>query len=129
MTAALCASQGLPSSPSEPTLQHLLPPPFPTSAINIVTSLMMGCNVPEVLGSLNLGTCADHGRLALIGYSNNVTADIRGKQLTRERTPEEKESVEESDAYRCSLEVAWDRETGGVFVKRLSMERDEKHPR
>lgn len=85
--------------------------------MTLVTSLM-GCNPCEVLGSLQRGHGTD-GRLALIGLAHN--GDLTGSSLIGDDGG--------GGAFRCSLEVAWDRDAGGVFVRRFGMQADETRPR
>lgn len=120
VVSALSQSQGTPSNPSQP---------LPPSAINLVTSLM-GCNPCEVLGSLRSGTGID-GRLALIGYVARSPTLGTGEDCDIHRKEEGYcgKVGDAGNAFRCSLEVAWDHDVGGVFVRRFGMERDKKRPR
>lgn len=68
----------------------------------------MRCNPCEVLGSLSPGIGVD-GRISLIGQVNNSGPGAKG--------------------FRSSVEVAWDKDEGGVFVQRFGMEPDERRPR
>lgn len=132
------------------------PEPLPSSAINLVLKLMR-CHPCEVLGSLSPGIGVD-GRIALIGRVNNggpgptcaigTTKGGRdnddgvgrgsGESHLRERHLRDGEemSIRREDQvdggtkeFRCTVEVAWDKDEGGVFVQRFCMEPDEKRPR
>lgn len=132
------------SSPPSSSLVDSLPP----SAIGLVLA-MMRCNPCEVLGSLRPGIGTD-GRISLIGRVNNSgrvgsasavdvgEAGHRGsKTLLWERHPRDGGGMEirqdnapnGSDTFRCSLEVAWDKDEGGIFVQRFGMEPNEVKPR
>lgn len=135
------------SSPAEP---------LPLSAVDVVLTLMR-CNPCEVLGSLSPGIGVD-GRIALIGranrsgpgptyavgatrggYDNDVGGGYdSGENALRGRhhrgggeTAIRREDRVDGGAtgFRCSVEVAWDKDEGGVFVRRFGMESDEKRPR
>lgn len=80
----------------------------------------MRYNPCEVLGSLRVGHGTD-GRLALLGYAVGADQEAGGVVSGGMRDSQR--------AFRCSLEVAWDKSAGGVFVQRFGMEMDEKHPR
>lgn len=101
--------------------------PLSPSAVELALSLMR-CNLCEVLGSLNPGIGTD-GRIALIGRINDCGPQPRGTSSTRSRIGGTEGGLHYDGAFRCSLEVAWDKEKGGVFVKRFGMERDERKPR
>ncbi|CBN80035.1 hypothetical protein Esi_0022_0146 [Ectocarpus siliculosus] len=123
---------------SPPTLQDSLPTataasssfaePLPPSAVNLVVTLMR-CNPCEVLGSLCRGIDTD-GRIALIGRVENGGANSQASAIDTSggRAGGKGGGVNDGCAFRCSLEVAWDKDEGGVFVRRFSMERDEKRP-
>ncbi|CAM9245490.1 unnamed protein product [Ectocarpus sp. 12 AP-2014] len=122
---------------SPPTLQDSLPStavasssfaePLPPSAVDLVIMLMR-CNPCEVLGSLCRGIDTD-GRIALIGRIENGGASQASAVGTGVgRAGGKGGGVNDGCAFRCSLEVAWDKDEGGVFVRRFSMERDEKSP-
>lgn len=128
--------------------------PLPPSAIDLVLTLMR-CNPCEVLGSLSPGIGAD-GRAALIGRVDNsgwagstsAVGIVGGKKdggglghrgskvLLRERHHRDGGGMEishddvsnKSDTFRCSLEVAWDKDEGGIFVQRFDMEPNERKP-
>lgn len=136
------ASSPPPSSPPEP---------LPPSAVDVVLALMR-CNPCEVLGSLSPGIGSD-GRIALIGQVNDsgsfgTTRGGKGndddgghdtggsfRQERHHRDGGETVIRREdrldggSKGFRCSVEVAWDKEEGGVFVRRFGMEPDERRPR
>lgn len=123
---------------SPPTLQDSLPStdaasssfaePLPPSAVDLVVTLMR-CNPCEVLGSLCRGIDTD-GRIALIGRVGNGGASQASVVDTGGgRAGGKGGGANDGCAFRCSLEVAWDKDEGGVFVRRFSMERDEKKPR
>lgn len=97
---------------------------MPASAISLVVSLM-GCNPCEVVASLRPETGAG-GRLALIG---NVANDLIGTGSRDRRGGALSELGEGYRGFRCSLEVAWDKDAGGVLVRRFGIERDKKRPR
>lgn len=129
--------------------------PLPPSAMGLVLTLMR-CNPCEVLGSLSPGIGTD-GRVALIGRVDNSGAgrptsavgtaggktDDGGvacsgsKILLRERHHRDgggievhhDDGVNGRDTFRCSLEVAWDKDVGGVFVQRFGMEPNERKSR
>lgn len=116
----------------------------------------MRCNPCEVLGSLSPGKSTD-GRIALVGRVNNsdlagtnsAVGTTGGKQdddgvghrgskiILRERHHRDGRGMEirhddaanGSDTFRCSLEVAWDKNEGGIFVQRFGMEPNERRPR
>lgn len=130
--------------------------PLPQSAVDLVLTLMR-CNPCEILGSLSPGVGAD-GRAALVGRvgnsgwagSTSPVGTARGKKigggvghrgrkvLLRERHHRGGGGMEirhdddvsnGSGAFRCSLEVAWDKDEGGIFVQRFDMEPNERRPK
>ncbi|CAM9892025.1 unnamed protein product, partial [Ectocarpus fasciculatus] len=122
---------------SPPTLQDSLPStaaasssftePLPPSAVDLVVTLMR-CNPCEVLGSLCLGIDTD-GRIALIGrVENGGASQASAADTAGGRAGGKGGGVNDGCAFRCSLEVAWDKDEGGVFVRRFGMERDETRP-
>lgn len=139
------ASSPLSSSPSEP---------LPPSAVDVVLALMRS-NPCEVLGSLSPGIGVD-GRISLIGQVYHSDPDPTsgatkggkdkhdgggygtGEGLLRERHRRDGEEAEirhgdkvggSTKRFRCSVEVAWDKDEGGVFVQRFGIEPDERRPR
>lgn len=116
----------------------------------------MRCNPCEVLASLSPGIGVD-GRISLIGQVNNIHGPgptVRttkggkdkddgggrgtGESLLRkqQRREGEETAIRREDkvggvykGFRCSVEVAWDKDEGGVFVQRFGMEPDERRPR
>ena len=94
-------------------------PRLPSSAVNIVVSLMRR-NPCEVLSSLRPGTGAD-GRLALIGHVLKAPPSKDREGVI--------DGADDCLGIRCALEVAWDMETRGICVRRFSMETNEKRPR
>ncbi|CAB1098133.1 unnamed protein product [Ectocarpus sp. CCAP 1310/34] len=123
---------------SPPTLQDSLPSttaasssfaePLPPSAVDLVVTLMR-CNPCEVLGSLCRGIDTD-GRIALIGrVENGGASQASAVDTAGGRAGGKGGGVNDGCTFRCSLEVAWNKDEGGVFVRRFSMDRDEKRPR
>lgn len=123
---------------SPPTLQDSLPStaassssfaePLPPSAVDLVVTLMR-CNPCEVLGSLCRGIDTD-GRIALIGrVENGGASQASAADTAGGKAGGKGGGVNDGCAFRCSLEVAWDKDEGGVFVRRFGMERDETRPR
>ena len=130
------ASASPPSSPPEP---------LPPSAVDVVLTLMR-CNPCEVLGSLSPGIGVD-GRISLIGHGNvsgpgqtvgtteggkdknDGVGRGAGESLLRERHRRQEEVGGGCKGFRCFVEVAWDKDEGGVFVQRFGMEPDERRPR
>lgn len=113
----VAAALASPPSPQPPAL----PQPLPPSAVDVVLALMR-CNPCEVLGSLRSGI-GTNGRIALIGDSLGWDGHRReGEGAAIRRGGGDK-------AFRCSLEVAWDKDEGGVFVRRFGMEPDDRRPK
>lgn len=91
----------------------------------------MGCNLCEVLGSLRPGTDTD-GRLSLLGRVGHLPLLGAGGEddaLGGSRGWSGGERDDRRGTFRCSLEVAWNKDEGGVFVRRFGVERNEKRPR
>lgn len=124
VAAALAASQqGAQPTPSP----HAVPP---RSVVELIATLM-GCNLCEVLGSLRSGTGTD-GRLSLLGRVGCpplLGAGGEGDALGGSRGRSGGERDDRRGTFRCSLEVAWNKDEGGVFVRRFGVERNEKRPR
>lgn len=154
--AAALASPPPPQETASSPPSSSPPEPLPPSAVDAVLSLMR-CNPCEVLGSLSPAIGVD-GRIALIGQINHSRRDPTcavgmtkggkrkddgvgcgsGESLLEERHHGDgRETATRREAragggvagFRCSVEVAWDKHEGGVFVKRFGMEPDERRPR
>lgn len=111
-------------------LQPPSPQAVPRSAVDLIGTLM-GCNLCEVLGSLRPGTGTD-GRLSLIGRVGHhplLAAGGEGDAFSESRGRSREGRDETRGTFRCSLEVAWNKNEGGVFVRRFDLERNEKRPR
>lgn len=91
----------------------------------------MECNLCEVLGSLKPGTSTD-GRLSLLGRVGHHSLFGAGGEdgaLGRSRGRSGGGEDDKKGTFRCSLEVAWNKDEGGVFVRRFGVEKNEKRPR
>lgn len=123
VAAALAASQ-------QGTLPLPKPQGVPRSAVDLITTLME-CNLCEVLGSLRPGT-GTNGRLSLLGRVGHhplLCAGGEGDALGRSRGRSGGRGDDKKGTSRCSLEVAWNKDEGGVFVRRFGVERNENRPR
>ena len=85
----------------------------------------------DALGEYNRGQSGRGGDDDKKGTLSESTGRPRGDEGDRKRTFGESRELEgdRKGTFRCSLEVAWNKEEGGVFVRRFGVERNEKRPR
>ncbi|CAM9409837.1 unnamed protein product, partial [Scytosiphon promiscuus] len=125
--AEAAATMASPSSPHEASSPSSRVEPLPPSAAELAVALMR-CNLCEVLGTLSPGIGTD-GRIALMGRMKNSVFQSSRASSTMGWGGGERSELSGEGAFRCSLEVAWDKEQGGVFVKRFGMEPDHRRAR